>query len=450
MQSFLEEHDMNKHFLSLLIIASLCSAAQYDVVVSVANSSINQAWGKAYVLKNDLCSLSIVPKVGGRVMSYCLGNHSFLRIDASAGPGTYGPGSNDIFNGGGFINWPVPQVNWSSNTWPPPPYLSHGNYTDVVVSKSADSVVIAFTSPLEKYANAEGLVFRKVYTVYRATSRVKVDIRLINKNPAPKTWSIREVAQVWPAHAGQTDFAQFKAYFPRGTSALDSSRGFWYTGADTGGSTADLYSQFSLSKNGKVVNFQNKNKRGKIGVHPADQWIAYQDALEGYTFVQKGVFQPSATYPEYGGAVLIIYMGDWLEMELCAPQKNIPANDSLQFITNWYSTKLAGDILAINNAGAISDPLAIDPALGSASGTYGVFHQGTVKLWFNGQTSAAKTIAVSPLTTLTLNEKVTIPAKSLTASLLLYNAAGVFVDTLDSKNFKKVAEKTTAKSAVGN
>jgi hypothetical protein len=426
---------MKKFLVFLVLFAGVCSAAQYDVSTTEVNSYINSAWGKAYVLKNGLCSLSITPNVGGRVMSYCLGSYSFLRIDAGAGLGPYGTGLEDVFKGGGFMTWPVPQINWWSNaSWPPPPYLAHGLYSDLVVSNSTDSVVVALTSPQEQLSTAAGLVFRKVYTLYRATSRLKVDIRLINKNATPKTWSIREVAQLKPTHPGQSDYNNFKAFFPKGSSTADGTRGFWDTDNKL---SQDFFSQFTTDNTSGVVRFQNNNKSGRIASHPSMQWLAYQDALEGYTFIQKGDFQSSATYPEYNGAVLIMYIGDWLEMELCAPQKIIPANDSLQFITNWYSTKLNGDIRAVNNAGAIKDSITVNPTAGTLTGTYGVFYQGTVKIWFNGQTTAAKEIPVTPQTTLTLNETVTIPQFSWIVSALLYNSAGNLIDTLDSKAFRK-------------
>jgi hypothetical protein len=440
---------MNRLLSSILVLAAVGSTAPYDVTLSEEPFYLNSAWGKAYVLKNSICSLSVMPKVGGRVMSYCLGAHSFLRVDASAGPGPYGSALTDLFNGGGFIAWPVPQVNWYTppKSWPPPGYISHGNYSDVVVNNSADSVVLALTSPQEQLTSAADLVLRKVYTVYRATSRVKVDIRLINKKTTPQTWSIREVAQAWPSHSGKSDYSNFRAYFPKGTSTLDGARGYWSTAGETDPGNAALYSQFSLVNNGKIVKFRYDKKPGRIGVRPSDQWLAYQDSSEGYTFIQKGALDASATYPEYGGAVLIVYMGDWLEMELCAPQKGIPANDSLQFVANWYSTKLAGDILGINNAGAIKDSITVEPVSGAITGTYGVFYQGTVKIWLDGQAAAAKELPVSPMTTLSLNETVTIPPTSHIVSLLLYNAAGALVDTLDSKVFRTVNTRTTLTEA---
>jgi hypothetical protein len=431
-----EECTVKKFPLFFLFVAGVCSAAQYDASMAEANTYINSAWGKAYVLKNDLCSLAVVPNVGARLMSYCLGSYSFLRVDGGAGLGPYSTGINDNYKGGGFMAWPVPQVNWyGTETWPPPPYLAHGLYTNVVVNNTADSVVMAFTSPQEQLTNAAGLVFRKVYSIYRASSRVKVDIRLINKNSTPKTWSIREVAQVKPSHAGQSDYSNFKAFFPKGSSTADGTKGFWDTDNKL---PQEFFSQFTTDNASGVVRFQNNNKAGRIAAHPSQQWLAYQDSLEGYTFIQKGDYQPSGTYPEYNGAVLIMYVGDWLEMELCAPQKNIPANDSLQYVTNWFSTKLSGRICAINDAGAIKDSIAVDPVAGKITGAYGVFYKGTVKIWFNDQPSAAKEIAVTPLTTLTLNETVTIPPTAVYASLLLYNAAGLLVDTLDSKVFRSL------------
>ena len=421
---------MKKVQLFILAFAVVCGAAQYDVSMSETN---NSNWGKTFLLKNDLCTLSIIPNVGGRIMSYCLGSHSFLRVVPDAPKG--GLSSAGQFDGGGFMTWPAPQVIWN---WPPPPYLAHGPYGVTVISNTADSVVISLASETEKFSDAAGLVFRKIYTFYKATSRVKVDVRLINKGSSSKTWSIREVAQVWATHTGKSDYSNFRAFFPKGTSTQDGSQGFWNT---NGASQPDLSSMFRIDSSAGVVNFRYNNldpKRSRIATHPTNQWLAYQDSLEGYTFVQQGEYQPSATYPEYNGAVIIMYLDTWLEMELCAPQKLISFNDSLQFVTNWYATKLAGPVRSVNKAGIVKNFLAVNTSSSALTGTYGVFYQGVVKIWFDGQSKAAKEIPVSPLTTWTLNDSVAIPNSSGAVSLLLYNSDGILIDTLDSKKFRTV------------
>jgi hypothetical protein len=423
----------------VLALAAVCSAALYDDSLTVNSSYINNTWGKAYVLKNDLCTLSIMPDIGGRVMSYCLGTHNFSYVI----PGENKNNDPSFFTGGGFMTWPAPQDTFG---WPPTPILSSGKDTVTVVSNTADSVVILLKSKAEvSPSKAVGLVFRKMYTFYKASSRVKVDVRLVNTSASTITQtSIREVAPVLAQHNNSSDWSNFHAYFPKGTSPQDGTRGFWNT---MGSFSAE---QFTVDNTAGVVDFRysSSGHGARIAAHPASQWLAYQDSLEGYTFVQKALYQPTATYLEYGGAVIIMYLDSWIEAELCSPGKDIAPNDSLQFVSNWYATKLAGAVRAVNNAGAIKDSLFVNALSGTFTGTYGVFHQGTVKICFNGQTTPAKEIPVSPLATFTLNDTVTIPASSGTVSLLLYNSDGVFVDTLDSKVFRTVATEVPASSLI--
>jgi len=99
-----------------------------------------------------------------------------------------------------------------------------------------------------------------------------------------------------------------------------------------------------------------------------------------------------------------MYLDSWIEAELCSPGKDIAPNDSLQFVSNWYATKLAGAVRAVNNAGAIKDSLFVNALSGTFTGTYGVFHQGTVKICFNGQQLLQRD-SVSPLATFTLTTR---------------------------------------------
>jgi hypothetical protein len=426
---------MKKVLPLILALCAVGSAARYDASLSELDAYINPAWGKAFVLKNDLCTLAVMPDVGGRIMAYCLGPHSFLRVAPYASPG--GLSAQDLFDGGGFMTWPAPQSIWN---WPPPQYLSHGPYKATVISNSADSVVISCISQPEQWQSAAGMVFHKMYTFYKASSRVHVDVRLINRGSTPQKWSIREVAEVWPQHGALSDFSNFRAFFPKGASLQAATSGFWNT---NGGYETELFSQFTLDEADGIVSFRFNNKGGRIAADPTEQWLAYQDSLEGYTFIQRGMPQPSATYPEYGGARIIIYMGAWLEMELCAPEKNIAAGDSLRFVTDWYAVKLAGAVRAINDAGAIKDSLAVNTTSNTITGSYGVFYQGTVKIMLDGQAAPAREIPVSPLTTFAPDETIDIPPTSGTISLLLYDSEGTLIDTLDSKTFRTVAAMHT-------
>jgi len=89
----------------------------------------------------------------------------------------------------------------------------------------------------------------------------------------------------------------------------------------------------------------------------------------------------------------------------------------------------------VNNAGAVASRLAVTPATGAVRGSYGVFYNGTVRLYFDGQPAATLQTAVQPAQAFDLNATVAVPAGASAASLLLYDHAGVLVDTLDRVRF---------------
>ncbi len=422
---------MKKVLLFVVALATISSAA--DSLYTGVASYMNSGWGKAYVLSNGLCSLAVIPGIGARIARYGLGMQNFISIDPSINKS-----DPNWFGGAGFMAWPAPQDTFG---WEPTPLVSSGTYTPTVLINTPDSVVLSLDSKPEITANknadkAKDLMMRKIYTFYKGSSRVRVDIRLINKGTQTKTGvSIREVCPVLAQHNNGADYSNFRAYFPKGTSSQDQALGgYWNTMG-----TADP-SQFTLDNSAGVIDlkYANGGQGARIAAHPKSQWLAYQDSSEGFTFIQKGVYDSTHSYIEYGGAVIIMYLSSWIETELCSYGKDIAPNDSIQIISNWYATKLAGRVRSVNNAGAIHDSLAVSVSSGNLKGTYGVYYKGTVKVCFNGQAAPADSIAVTPLSTFALDKTVTIPASAGAVSLLLYNSDGVFVDTLDAKNFRTV------------
>ncbi|MBD3243064.1 MAG: hypothetical protein GF331_20910 [Chitinivibrionales bacterium] len=73
---------------------------------------------------------------------------------------------------------------------------------------------------------------------------------------------------------------------------------------------------------------------GGLRAHPHTQWLALVESPTATGFFQTGEYRAYAVYPEYGevdpdnGAVIILYdAGDFVEMELCAPESTLAASD---------------------------------------------------------------------------------------------------------------------------
>jgi YD repeat-containing protein len=98
-------------------------------------------------------------------------------------------------------------------------------------------------------------------------------------------------------------------------------------------------------------------------------------------------------------------------------------------VEDWYAARTFGPIVAVNRAGAIKESLTM--SAGRVMGKYAVFERGRVDVRFNRENAAAATMTVSPAESLIVNQVVAVPPASGMVALLLYNAAGMLVDTLD-------------------
>ena len=402
-------------------------SAAHNVSVTHQESYPGTDWGAYYRVSNNLVSVALFPEIGGRAMEFKLGDQEFLRTnkDAQKAAG----GEHDFFEGGGFMTWPVPQDDWGAvwGGWPPPPALNHGSYTSAPLHQSADSVALFFSSPREQITSAAGLVFRKHYTLYKNASRMRIEHRMINESGVNQNWSVRKVVQ-HPYHRGVDNCF---LYFPKGVSDMDGEQGYWHT-EDEGLST-----DFTEVAPG-IMRVDVQTASGRYGAHPAQQWIAWVDKTTGKAFIQKADYDPAGVYPEYGGTVIILFIADtFLEAEPCSPEKNMAPGDSSVFVSTWYATTLnENPPLAVNNAGVLLSPL--NHANGTLSGSYGVFAAGTARVMFAGSGEPAAQLPVSPHEVFSLNQQVAVPAGSGQVAVVLYDADGVLVDTLDTHQLADV------------
>ncbi|NQT38722.1 MAG: hypothetical protein HQ581_14600 [Planctomycetes bacterium] len=80
---------------------------------------------KAFVLKNDLVRLHVVPDIGGRVIQYALGEKEFLWVNPAlvgkTSPQTGLDPDGGWMNYGGDKLWPAPQGWDNDQQWPGPP-----------------------------------------------------------------------------------------------------------------------------------------------------------------------------------------------------------------------------------------------------------------------------------------------------------------------------------------
>ena len=215
-----------------------------------------------------------VPQIGARIMQFDLGDHASIFVNENETGKTYQPSENAPWhNYGGYKVWPAPQDRWG---WPPPPNLDFGVYEASVEVNTADSTTVFVAGPIEQWQTPNLRLARRI-TLYRGSSRVRVEQTIINEGDAPDTWSVWDVTQQIVHHPGERDYENFWVYFPLnpesryGASGVRSSD---TSNAWTGAVAPGIYG----------VKFVPDNK--KLFSDSLGGWISYVDEREGYTYAK--------------------------------------------------------------------------------------------------------------------------------------------------------------------
>jgi hypothetical protein len=420
-----------KFSLPVLLFCVLLFAQSYDITFEkkTGYNGWSANWDMVYAAKNSIVSVAIVPKLGGRVMQYDLGSNKFIYIFDP----TKTPTSGDDMVGG-FRVLPSPQSDFG---WPSPPNLDFNPYTCVERVNNADSVVLYLESQVEnstdsKYQKHKGLQFKRVITLYKASTRVKVEMTMLNKGTQSMTHGIWDITQTTCASANCW------VYFQRNpTSTLGGGKGY----VQYMNEGADATQWKPNAAEGNIMGVQYLKKVGKIGADCTAGWICFNDRQSGYASVKTFAYQAGKKYPDSGASVQVYTYDNtynMLEVEVLGPLVTLAAGDSTKLVENWFAARSFGPVLAVNGAGLITKKLAATQTADtiSVTGTFGVFYPGAVKSQFCNASgtlvATADSVAVIPTDSLSINKKFALPAGATGLRLTAFNVNGNPVGTLDS------------------
>lgn len=388
----------------------------------------HRGWGwEAWVLRNGLIELAAMPAIGGRVMQYDLEGHSSLFVNPAETGKVYEPAANAPWrNFGGYKLWPAPQERWS---WPPPPVLDSGMYTARIAAETPDSVALFLSSPREQWQTPD-LRFERRLSIYRGSSRVRLEQTLINEGATPQRWSVWDVTQSIVHHPGESDYDHFRVYFPLNPDSRYGAAGV-------------RVSAESEAWLGKVapgifgVWFRPEDK--KIFADVREGWICYVDERDGYAYAKTFAVFAGREYPDQGARAEVWVNRDprYLEVEVLSPLAELSAGGGrYTFVEDWWATRLRGPVLEVNRAGAVARRLAVELAASSLTGTYGVFHQGTAQVVLTDRSGSAlatgKAHPVSPTQIWVLEEQLPLLEQAAAAEVRLTDAQGRFIGMLDT------------------
>lgn len=423
-----------------LCFCGLISAQKYETKLEKIKNynSWGADWDSIYVVKNDLVTVAVLPKVGGRVMQYDLGTHPSMYIHEES-KGKVPTDGNTII--GGFRTLPSPQSDF---TWPSPPKLDWNPYTCTVISNSTDSIVLYLESQVEnneknedKYKTHKGLQFKRLLTFYKASSRVKVELTMLNKGSSTMKHGIWDITQSTCMNKGAIDKENIRVYFQRNpSSTLGNGKG--YVRYESEGSDQTQWKADAAP--GGIMGVHYMAKTGKIGADCKAGWICFVDQLDGYAYVKTFNYETAKEYPDSGASVQVYTYTDYgmLEVEVLGPLTTLNAGDSVKMVENWYATRASGPVLAVNNAGLITkrlEPQQTDDSM-SVKGTYGLFYPGYVLCKFvknDGESvSVADSFSVNPLDSLKFSKKYRVPAGATKFQLAAFDKSGKLLGILDT------------------
>ena len=423
-----------KKCLIIIFVFGLSTGIQYaqeNTTIELIENHNSWGWD-AYVMQNGIITLATVPVIGARVMQYDLGMHSSIFVNPNETGNSYEPNPGFWPNFGGYKVWPAPEANWN---WPPPPILDYGEYSAQIVTDTPDSVALFVDSQTEQWKTPDVRLERKA-TLYRNSSRVKVDQTIINEGTSVVQWSVWDVTQSIVKHTGELDFENFWVYFPINPESKFGSDGVWYQSASNawkGEVAPGIYGVQYLPHNTKIY------ADSHVG------WICYVDERDSMAYAKTFEIWTGVEYPDNGAHVEVWVQGNpnYLEVEVVSPIVDLPANGgSYMFTEEWWAAKVHGPILGVNRVGAIGNKLALNTSTNELSGEYGIFHVGTAQVVFldNDGTvlGEGQSVDVTPLQMFRLYESVTIPEGTQKVELHVKDGENQLIGTVDSADMDQL------------
>ena len=422
-------------FLGLLTLFALPLTARER---QCAIHPVDYKGWSAQEIRNDWVTLTIVPRLGGRVMQVAFGPHTYLFVN-KAYEGKYLPplepgAPSKWYNYGGDKIWPLPEGRKDPQHWPGPvaDALDDGDYAFSILQQGPACKVRLDGPPDEK----TGLQYSREIALQADSPEISFHAVMKNASGQPIEWSVEAVTQYNTAGAtGQNASSAIWAFTPANAHSQYPGGYFVQTGnAPPPG----------LSVKNGLMTLNYSFLEYELWFDTQQGWLVVADDATQFAMVEKFRVQKDKPYP--GKASVIFYTngseppGDdlyYMEAEIVSPMVPLQPGETYAMDTAWYPTRLGREVLGVSDAGAIAEHLRIagSTANWTLTGTFGVFFEGKVVAKFldrNGKTLSEKTLqAVTPLEPLKLAEKISIPKGTNRVALHLIDAQGRDCGLLD-------------------
>ncbi|MCB9125341.1 MAG: DUF4380 domain-containing protein [Caldilineaceae bacterium] len=372
-----------------------------------------------------------VPKIGGRVMAYDLGDHPFLFVDPDLAGKLFsaeenqGDGSLAAWkNYGGDKTWPAPQGWDNDEQWhgPPDPILDTGRYTVDEVVARPDRAAIAMSSLPDPRT---GVQITRRFTLAPGSSRVQVELTFRNVSDRAVRWGIWDVVQL---NAARTLSDGSRTHDPTCTVTAPVNPQSRFARGFTVMFGADDNPQWQVGDGLFRADYQWAI--GKVGLDSPAGWIAFHQASQQAAFIEQFAYVPGAAYPDEGATVECWTVGagkvanlDYaesgiylMETEVLGPLTRIEPGATTTFAIEWGACRCTGAVVDVQPGGCAATRLAAR-VTGNAvrlTGSFGVFDAGQlIVAWIDGagqELANAKVQRSDPLTALDVDTVLSPPS----------------------------------------
>ncbi|MGH9430026.1 MAG: hypothetical protein ACRD3T_00625, partial [Terriglobia bacterium] len=397
-------------------------------------------------MSNRWVTLTVVPKLGGRLMQAAFGRHEYLFVNpryyGAYFPPSEGADKGKWFNYGGDKDWPLPEGGQDESHWRgDSDTLDDGIYTAKVLSSGKlCSILLQGPPDIET-----GLQYSRQVSIDSESPRISFHAVMRNASGHRIRWSIQSVSQYNTADPDKPGSYNhdFWAFTPTNPSSA-FNRQF-----DVHSGPVDHPSY--RVRDGKMFALHWSYLEGEVGIDSPAGWVALVDGLSHYAMVERMTWGSHAQYPDRSSTIFYIngpqlrldgqgmpHMTSadvlatpyYMEAELNSPLVELKPGDSYSFDTEWFPTRATPSLTGTSDAGVINE--ALTATLGSngvqLAGSFGVFYSGRLKARFYSFSGvplgSVPVVEVSPLKLVSLHQTVEAPAGSGRVSLHLVDATG--------------------------
>lgn len=400
------------------------------ITAHAAQCSIHQVnykgWS-AQEIRNEWVRLTIVPKLGGRLMQVAFGPHEYLFVNKQY-EGKYFPplepgAPAQWYNYGGDKIWPLPEGHKDEQHWPGPiaDALDDGDYAFSIVSNGAACRVRLDGPPDPR----TGLQYSREIELQADSPKISFHAVMKNTSAHAIEWSMQSVTQYNTGNpSGNEASAEIWAF----TAANMSSA---YTGGYFVRSGKDKPPGLNIENGLVALNY--RFLECELWFDTQRGWLAVADAATEYAMLERFPVQDGKEYP--GKATVIFYTNGseppdeplyYMEAEINSPMVRLEPGETYAMDTEWYPTRAGKDVLEVAEPGVVARHLRVSngPGTRRVSGTFGVFYPGKVVARFldkdGRQISEVKLMRVTPREPVNFEKEISVPkdANRLTLHLI--------------------------------